>query len=305
MIKRLKKQWELQLFVLPALVFVAVFAIAPLWGVQIAFKDYKFKQGIAGSPWVGLKHFQALFSDPQIRTVIINTLAVSVMKAFIIFPLPIIFALMLNELRFQKFKKTIQTISYFPYFMSWAVVSLMALNWLAPSNGFINHFLVNSGILKEPYFFLGKPEAFWWVSVALEIWKNLGYAAIIYLAALTSVDMEIIEAAVIDGAGRFSRILHILIPTILPTIMILFIINIGNLLGGGLYASNFQISYTLGNPLNLPTSEILDTYVLKIGIRMSRFSYATAVSLISSVVSSVLLLFGNGVSKMISGIGYF
>jgi len=304
-VRTFKKQIELQLFVLPALAFVAVFSLAPLYGIQIAFKDYMFKKGITGSAWVGLKHFEALLSDPQIPNVIINTVAVSAMKAFLIFPLPIIFALMLNELRLQRFKRVVQTISYFPYFISWAVVSLMALSWFSPSKGFINDFFVATGLMKEPYFFLGRPEAFWWVSVALETWKNLGYAAIIYMAALSAVDMEIIEAAVIDGAGRFMRIWHIFIPSILPTIMILFIINIGNLLGGGLYASNFQISYTLGNPLNLPTSEILDTYVLKVGIRMFRFSYATAVSLLSSVVSAILLLSANKASKALTGEGYF
>lgn len=303
--REFKKQYELHLFVLPALILVLIFSIGPLYGIQIAFKDYVFRKGISGSNWVGLKQFAYIITDPQIKTVIINTLAVSSMKTFLIFPLPIIFALMLNEVRLQTLKRTIQTISYFPYFISWPIVSLMAINWLSPSSGFINNALVSLGILAKPYFFLGDPDAFWWVSVALETWKNVGYATIIYLAALTAVDMENIEAAVIDGAGRFARIWHILLPTILPTIMILLILNVGNLIGGGLYASNFQISYTLGNPLNMPTSEILDTYILKIGINMGRFSYATAIGLISSTVSAILLVTANGISKLVSGEGYF
>jgi len=304
-IKEFRKQIDLQIFVLPGLIFVFVFMIAPLFGLQIAFKDYTFRDGIIGSDWVGLKHFVDLFNDPWIGGVIYNTIMISLLKMVFMFPLPIIFALMLNELRFLKFKKMIQTISYFPYFIAWIVVAYMATVWLSPTSGFINGFLVSAGILKEPYFFLGKPEAFWGISVVLDIWKNLGYASIIFLAALSAMDQEVIEASVIDGAGRFRRMWHVMLPAIRPVIVIILILNMGFLFQGGMSNSNFQLSFALGNPLNHPRSEILDTYVLRTGINMFRYSYATAVSLISSVVSAILLFSSNFISKKVTGEGYF
>ncbi len=300
-IRTLTKQADLQLMVLPALLCLLLFNIYPLFGLQIAFKDYKLNTGIIDSVWVGLKHFKTIITDPNMVDVMKNTLGLSIIKAFVIFPLPIIFALMLQELRDGVIKKAVQTISYFPYFLSWSVIALMATAWLS-GNGFINGFLTSIGVLKEPYFFLGKPEAFWGISVTLDVWKTLGYSAIIYLAAMAGVDQEVAEASVIDGAGRFKRIWHVTIPAILPTIMILLIINVANLLKGG---SNFDISYNLSNSLNLSKSEVLDTYVLKTGISLARFSYATAIGLCQSVISVILLLLSNMISKLTTGEGYF
>lgn len=299
--KRWKQQAALQMMALPAVICLLLFSIYPLFGLQIAFKDYKLNMGIMGSEWAGLKYFRMIFTDPNMVNVMKNTIGLSVIKAFVTFPLPVIFALMLQEVRWRKFKRTVQTISYFPYFLSWSIISLMATAWLS-TDGFINGFLTSCGILDKPYFFLGKPEAFWGISIVLDIWKNLGYSAIIYLAAMSGVDQEVMEAAVIDGAGRLGRMWHVTIPAILPTIMILLIMNTGNLLKGG---SNFDISYNLSNTLNLSTSEILDTYVLKTGITLGRFSYATAIGLCQSVVSTILLLVSNGVSKATTGEGYF
>lgn len=298
---RFRAQLDLQSMVLPAMICLVLFSFLPLIGLQIAFKDYKLNLGIFDSPWSGMKQFNAVFSDPNIYPVIWNTLGLSFIKAFLTFPLPIIFALLINEVSHSAYKKLVQTVSYFPYFLSWSIISLMAVEWLSP-RGFINGFLTSVGILSEPYFFLGKSEAFWSVSVGLDIWKNLGYSSIIYLAAITGVDKEVTEASVIDGAGRFRRMWHITLPAILPTIMILLIMNVGSLLKGG---SNFDISYNLGNPLNLPTSEIIDTYVLKVGLTNSRFSYATAIGLLQSVISGILLLTANGVSKTATGESYF
>ncbi|WP_455617569.1 ABC transporter permease [Eisenbergiella sp.] len=300
--RELWKQRELQLMVVPALIALLLFSLFPLFGLQIAFKDYKMNSGIIGSAWVGLKHFKAFFTDPNVMPVLWNTIGLSVIKAFFTIPLPIIFALLLNEVTHTHFKKLAQTISYFPYFLSWSVISLMAITWLSPQNGFINGFLTSTGILEKPYFFLGEPKAFWGISIALDIWKNLGYSSIIYLAAMSNVDQEVTEAAVVDGAGRLRRIIHVTMPAILPTVMILLIINIGNLLRGG---SNFDISYNLMNSLNQPRAEILDTYVLKTGISMARFSYATAIGLLQSVVASVLLISANAISKATTGESYF
>lgn len=297
-------QLDIQLFVLPALLYVLIFNFYPMLGLQIAFRDYKFNQGIWGSQWVGLKHFQSFFTDINLWPVLRNTLVLSITKTIILFPLPIIFAILLNEMKAPRLKRTIQTVSYFPYFISWPIVTLLASYWLS-SDGLINSLLMGLGILDKPYFFLGAPEAFHGVSITLDIWKTLGYSSIIYLAAIAAVDVEQLEAAVIDGANRFTRISRIILPALLPTISILMIMNIGSTLSGGLYASNFQISYNLTNRLNASTSEILDTYILKIGISQGRFSYATAIGLLNSIVSGLLLLLANYTSKRISGESFF
>ena len=301
----MRRQKNLHLMVLPALILLIVFNFAPLLGLQIAFKDFKFNMGIWHSPWVGLKHFQAIFNDVNIGNVLRNTLMVSFLKTFLLFPLPVALAVFLNECRGEGFKRVVQTVSYFPYFVSWPVVCLLAMQWMSTSGGWINDLLVRLGILDAPYFFIGDPNAFWPISVMLEIWKTTGYASIIYLSAITAIDQGVIEASVIDGAGRLTRIFHIVLPTIAPTVMVMMIMNIGNFLGGGLYGSNFQISYNLSNTLNLTTAEILDTYVLKIGIEKSRFSYATAISLLNSLVAGVLLVSANSLSRATTGESLF
>jgi len=301
----LKREKYLHLMIFPAFLSLFVFCYIPLFGVQMAFKDYMFNKGIIGSPWIGLVHFKDFFIDPNIVNVIKNTLGISLLKVFIMFPLPIALALLLNEIRNQYFKRIVQTISYFPYFISWAIIALMAVNWLSPSVGFVNRFLMAVGILEKPYLFLGEPDAFWWISLALETWKNIGWASIIYLAAIAGIDQEMYEAATIDGANRFHKIFRITLPSILGTIMVLLILNIGNMLSGGLYASNFQVSYLLGNPLNLPKSEIIDTYILKVGISLGRYSYAAAVGLLSSVVSFFLLIGANFISKKATQESFF
>jgi putative aldouronate transport system permease protein len=305
LMKDLVRERYLHLMILPAVISLVVFCYVPMFGVQIAFRDYMFNKGIIGSPWVGLKHFKDFIIDPNIGNVIVNTLGISALKVFFLFPLPIVLALSLNEVGNAAFKRVSQTISYFPYFISWAIVALMAVNWLSPSVGFVNRFLVAVGILDKPYLFLGDANAFWWISLALEAWKNTGWASIIYLAAIAGIDQEMYEAATIDGANRFQKMRKITLPSILGTIMVLLILNIGNILSGGLYASNFQVSYLLGNPMNLPKSEIIDTYILKIGISLGRYSYAAAVGLLSSVVSFILLFLANLLSKKATDESFF
>lgn len=304
MLKMLKEQKYLHMMVLPAILFMIVFSYIPMLGLQIAFKDYMFNKGIWFSPYVGLKHFMDFFTDPNITPVLVNTLGMSLLKVFFVFPVPIILALMLNEIGNIKFKRITQTVSYFPYFISWVVISLMCQTWLAP-NGFVNDILVALGIFDEGYLFLGKPEAFWLIALFLEIWKNAGWGSIIYLAAMAGVDQEMYEAAEIDGANRFDKIIKITLPVISGTIMIMFILNIGSMLSGGLYGSNFQVSYLLGNPLNQPRSEILDTYILKVGISLGRYSYATAVGILSSLVSFILLITANTISRKSGGESFF
>jgi putative aldouronate transport system permease protein len=298
--RELKNQRFLQIMGLATVIWLIIFQYIPIIGLQVAFKEYAFNKGIWGSPWVGLQQFTELFVDPNIRDVIINTFAISALKAFLIFPIPVILAISLNEVSHMGFKKIIQTISYFPYFITWSVVALMAYEWLSPSTGFINNLFVSIGVLKEPYLFLGQPNAFWWVSLVLEAWKNVGFGAIIYSAAIAGIDQELYEAAFIDGAGRIQRIFYITLPSILGTIMILFILNMGAMVTGGLYASNMQVSLLLQNPMNYPKSEILDTYVLRVGIRLFRYSFASAVGLLTSTVSMMLLLTTNFISRKIT-----
>lgn len=299
--RELSKQGALQIMALFGVIAMLVFNIAPLFGLQIAFRNYKFNLGIWNSQWVGLKNFQAILRDINFWPILRNTLALSCIKTFLIFPLPVAMAVLLNECRCGCYKRTVQTVSYFPYFISWPIVALLAMNWLSPSSGFINDALVKVGLLNEPYFFLGEEAAFWWVSLGLEIWKNLGYSSIVYLAAITAVDQEVLEAAVIDGTNRIQRIWYVTIPSILPTVMIMLILSIGSLMNG----ANFQVSYTLGNTLNYNTSEILDTYVLTLGVEMSRFSYSTAISLFNSLVSAVLLVSANRLSSLLTGESLF
>jgi putative aldouronate transport system permease protein len=299
--RRLRKQRVLQLMALPALVLLILFRYIPMFGLQIAFKEFMFNKGMLWSPWVGLKHFRDFFTDPYIVGVLVNTMGISLLKVFLMFPVPIILALLLNEVRSAAFKRVTQTISYFPYFISWVVVALMARSWLAASGGLVNDILMAAGVLRKPFLFLGEPNAFWWIALVLEIWKNAGWGSIIYLAAISGIDPELYEAADMDGARRVRKMVSITIPSILGTVMILFILNIGYMLSGGLYGSNFEQSYLLSNPLNLPRSEILDTYILRIGVSLGRYSYATAVGLLQGVVSFVLLLAANTGSRRLTG----
>lgn len=295
----------MHLMIFPVIVWLIIFHYVPIFGTQIAFKDYMFRLGIYGSKWAGLKHINAIFTDPMMGQVIINTLGMSLIKVIFSFPMPIILALALSELPFPRFKRTIQTISYFPHFISWTVVALMATVWFSPTTGFVNDLFVSLGILDKPYLFLGEQEAFWWVSLALDIWKSTGYMSIIYLSAIAGINQEMFEAATIDGITRFERIIYLTLPSILPTVIIMAVMNIGNMLNGGLNASNFQISYLLGNTLNNPRSDILDTYVLKMGISLGRYSYATAVGLLKGIVSMLLLLASNYCSKRLTHESFF
>ena len=295
----------LHIMLLPAIVWLFIFAYMPMVGIQISFRDYMFNRGIWGSPWVGLKHFRAFFIDPNLANVLRNTFGISLLKLFVMFPAPIILALLLNEVHNMIFKRITQTISYFPYFISWVMIALMATQWFSASSGFINNALVSIGILKEPYLFLGEANAFWLISLFLDMWKNMGWGSIIYLAAIAGIDPTLYEAAEVDGAKKFQKILNITLPCIAPTITIMFILNIGAILSGGSFGSNFQISYLLANPLNIPRSEILDTYILKIGFQMGRYSFAAAVGLLQSFVSFALLLSTNMLSRRISGESFF
>lgn len=288
------KNWELYLFVLPALIYIILYCYVPLYGAQIAFKDFRAAKGIWGSKWVGLKHFERFLSTPSYRDLIWNTLNLSVQSLLIGFPCPILFALLINELRTEsRYRKTVQTISYAPHFISTVVLVAMLNLFLREKNGMINNILRTMG--GTGYDFLSRSEWFPSIYVISGVWQNLGWNAIIYLSALAGVDPELHEAAMIDGANRFQRILHINLPSILPTIVIMLILQCGNLMSVG-----FEKVFLMQNPLNLETSEIISTFVYKMGLLYTQYSLSTAIGLFNSAVNFILLVSVNLLSRRIS-----
>jgi putative aldouronate transport system permease protein len=287
--RRFFKQWDIQLMVIPALMFVFVFSYIPMYGVLMAFQDYSIYKGFLHSPWVGFKHFGMFFNAPEFWTVMRNTLVISMLKFFVGFPAPILLALMLNEVKKAAFKRVVQTISYLPHFLSWVIVSGFVISLLSTDNGSINILLQSVNLIDEPINFLSIPEYFWTILVTTGVWKEIGFASIVYLAAIAGVDPHIYEAASIDGASRFKQIHRITIPSIMPVITIFMILAIGNLLSAG-----FEDILLLGsNPVLRDVSDVLDTYVYRIGIENSRFSYATAAGLFKAIISVGMLTMAN------------
>ncbi len=306
--KRFKSQFTLQVFAWMGVAFLLVFCFVPMFGIIIAFKDYKLTQGILGfftSDWVGLKWFSEFYHDLVFWPTIRNTISMSLLKLVFTFPVPIIFALAVNEVRISPVKRTVQTISYLPHFISWVVVSGMLFSFLNEQNGLLNQALLGMGVIDKPISFLSGPQYFLPIVVISDIWKEMGWWAIIFLAAITSVDLSMYEAAKVDGAGRLKQIWHITLPSIKGTIVIVLIMSIGNLFGGGISGSNFDQAYMLGNVANNSVSEILQTYTLKMGLSQGRFSYATAISLMQSIISLILVSSSNWVSNKLTGTGLF
>ena len=284
---------------LPGLLWMLIFNYIPMYGVIIAFKEFRIFHTINGAPWVGFIHFQEIFRDADFFAAMKNTLGMSVLKLTIGFPLPIIFALMLNEIRSRGFKRWVQTISYLPHFLSWVVLGGIMITWFS-ENGFVNELLLRMGIISNPIAFLGQPQGFWLLAVLSETWKEMGWGAIIYLAAISGIAPELYEAAVVDGANRFQKMWYITLPSIAGTITILLILAISGILN-----TNFEQMLVLNNPLNHEASNVIDLYVYRIGIRGLRFSYSTAVGLFKAIIALVLLLGANGLSKKVQGRSLF
>ncbi|MDD3410509.1 MAG: ABC transporter permease subunit [Eubacteriales bacterium] len=285
-------QWELQAMAIPAMLFLLLFCYVPIFGNVIAFQDYKILKGIGGSEWVGFKHFQEFWQDETFWMALKNTLCMSGYKFLFTYFAPVLFAILLNELTYPRFKKLTQTASYLPHFLSYVIVASMAMILLGPS-GVVNRELALHGMQRIG--FLDDPKLFWSVSVGLDLWKETGWNAIIYLAAISGVNPELYEAATIDGATRVQRIVHITLPSISWTMLMLFILNFGSLLSGGPVGSNFDQSYMLGNGFNYETSYVLNHYVLDMGMSLMRFSFSTAINMFQSLVSLALLLTANTV----------
>ena len=294
--KKLYDQRYMMILVIPGAILLIIFYYFPLWGIQLAFKDYNPGLGITGSPWAGLKYFEEIINDKLFFQSLRNTMVFSVLNLLIGFPIPIIFALMINELfEARLFKRVVQTISYLPHFLSWAFVASF-LNTFLSDRGTLNPLLIALGVLDEPYGFLSSIPSFIVVILTSSVWKSFGYSSIIYLAAMTSVPQEMYEAALIDGATRFQKIWYITLPSIKGTIVVLLILQIS-----GMINSNFEQFYLLQNALISDIGKVLDVYTYEIGMTKARFSYATAVGLFKSVVSFALLIIANTTSRKLTG----
>lgn len=294
-LKQLANQRYLQGMALLGVIWMIVFNYVPMGGIVIAFKKFKITRTIAEAPWVGFQYFKEFFMDDNFINIMQNTLGISLLKLIIGFPLPIIFALLLNELRNVRFKKIAQTISYLPHFLSWVVLGGIMVTWLSKT-GVINDFLVASHLIKEPISFLGNPKYFWGLSVISDSWKELGWSAIIYLAAISGVDQQMYEAATVDGATKMQKIMKITLPSITGTIALMLILQVSGLLN-----SNFDQVLILKNQINISRSQVIDTYVYQVGMTMGKYSYATAVGLFKSVIALILLVTANKTSKKFLG----
>jgi len=305
---QLKKQYMIQLFVLCGIAFLVVFNYTPMFGILIAFKDYSITDGVSGmftAPWNGFAHFLEFFNDHMFWVVVGNTLAISLLKILFTFPAPIILALVLNEITITPLKRFAQTVSYLPHFISWVIVAGIAGSFFSQTRGVVNEILLQMNIIENPLAILIEPQYFWGLAVGTEVWKATGWWSIIFLAAIAGVDPTLYEAAQMDGAGRLKRIWHITLPSIKGAIVVVLVLSIGNLLGGGIGGSNFEQSMLLGNVINSPRSEIIQTYAFRIAMVEGRFDYGAAITFIQSVVSVVLIFSSNHIMKRISGSSLF
>lgn len=292
---RIMKNWELYLFLLPAMLALLLFSYLPMYGVQIAFKNYKSFKGIWGSDWVGLKHFKRFMGLQMFPKLIKNTLFISVYSLLAGFPLPILLALALNSCEARRFKRVVQTVSYAPHFISTVILVGMINLLFSPSTGVFVNILQKFHLIEGNLNVLLNPNAFIHLYVWSGVWSSLGWNSIVYLSALSGVDPSLHEAAVVDGANKLQRCRHIDLPCILPTIVMLLILNSGNLMSVG-----FQKVYLMQNSMNLDASEVLSTYVYKQGMRNAEYSYSTAIGLFNSVINFLLLVSVNTVSKKLS-----
>ncbi len=288
--RRIRASWQLYVLLLPAVLYVLVFKYWPMYGAQIAFRDYNPVDGFSGSPWVGLEHFRRFVESFQFERLLANTLTVNALGLLIAFPIPIVLALIVNQLQSQRFKKFTQTVLYSPSFISVVVVVGMIYLLFSPRSGIVNSAITAVG--GEPVFFMGSPEWFRPLYIGSDIWQNAGFSMIVYLAALTAIDPALHEAARVDGASKWQRIRHIDVPGIMPVITILFILAIGNLFNLG-----FEKVLLMQTDLNLPASEVIQTYVYKTGLQSAQFSYSAAIGLFNSLINLTLLLTFNWVAR--------
>lgn len=290
---RVGRYWELYLFLVPAIVLIAVFNYWPMYGIQIAFRDYKPLLGIPGSKWVGLKHFNRLLSLPALKQIVSNTFTLAALGIVVGFPFPIMLAIILNQLRSERFKRVVQTVTYLPHFISTVVLVGMLFVFLSPTYGIWGVIARELGV--EARNIMGEKSSFKWVYTISGIWQNCGWDAIIYLAALSSIDPTLYEAAVIDGANRWHRIWYIDLPSILPTMTILLILS-----SGGFLSVGFDKVFLMQTDATLSVSEIISTYTYKMGLVNSQYSFSTAVSLLNTLVNFIILVTVNFIASKVS-----
>lgn len=290
------EQRELVLITLPFFILLVTFSYVPLWGWIMAFKDFKPHLGILNSPWYGLKNFKEIFNDPMFYLSIRNTLGMSLLKYVTGFIATITLAVMINEVRKVKYKKLVQAITYLPHFVSWVVVASLVYNMLSTDGGIINEILMKLHLVKEPITFMGRTDMFWGIVAAADIWKEVGWGTIIYLAAMTSIDSQLYEAAHIDGAGRIKQIFAITLPSIVNVIKIIMILQ-----AGWLFGSNFEQIFLLQNYTLYDVSRTVDIYVYQFGLGQGKFSFATAAGIFSSLVALILVTVFNKLSSALDG----
>lgn len=296
MIRELRTQWILYLMILPGVLYFLIFRYYPMYGAIIAFKDYEVLKGILGSPWVGFEHFRNIFNSTYFANIMRNTLLISIYRFLFGIPVGIALALMLNEVRIGWFKKSVQTITYLPHFLSWVIVFGILQVMLSSPNGLLNRPIVAAG--ADPINFLADPDWFRTVLVASGMWKEVGWSAIIYLAALAAVSTELYEAAAVDGAGRLRRIWDISLPSIMPVVMLVALLNLGNLLSAG-----FEQVFIMYNPAVYSVGDIIDTWVYRQGIAGFQYSTGAAVGLFKGVVGMILIVICNSMARRLTGKG--
>jgi len=291
--RHLRREWQLYLMLLPTIVWLLVFLYKPMYGLQVAFKDYSIFRGVAGSPWIGFEHFQTLFGNDQFLRALKNTVILSLYSLLIGFPVPIFLALMFNEVLNQTFKKTSQTIVYLPHFISSVIIAGIVITAFSPSAGVVNTIIGWFGI--EPIYFLTKPEWFRPIFIGTGIWQEAGFQSIVYLAAIAGVSPTLYESAVIDGASRWQMMWKVTIPSILPTIIIMLIIRIGNVL-----EVSFEMIILLYQPATYETADVVNTFIFRQGIQAGQYDFAAAAGLFNAVVAFVLVITANSLSKRYS-----
>lgn len=289
-LRNMKRDRFLYLIIIPFVAWYLVFQYYPMLGLQMAFKKYSIYRGLSGSPWVGLDNFTAFFNGPYFLRTLKNTLLISVYSLIFAFPAPIILALLLNEVKNMLFKRTVQTLTYLPHFISIVIVAGFVTNFLSPTNGIINLLLAKLGFEKT--YFLVIPEYFRTIFISMNIWREVGFGSIIYIAALSAINPELHEAAIIDGANKWKRVLHVTLPGIVPTIMIMLILKIGSLLDVG-----YEAIILLYQPSTYEVSDVISTYVYRTGLQDGRYDLGTAVGLFNSAVGLILVVCANKLSK--------
>ena len=294
-LKSLRKYWPMYLMLIPVIVYFLVFKYKPMLFVQIAFKDYKLRKGIWASEWVGLKHFMRFFSSYNFTTTLVNTAVLSALSLLCCFPFPIFMALLFNELRTDRTKKLVRTITYAPHFISTIVMVGMMIAICSPSTGIVNKILIALGVTKDGLYLMGSGKYFRMMYIISDIWKDSGWNAIIFISAISAIEPTLYEAAKVDGASRWQQLIYVTLPSILPTIVIMLILRCGKILGVG-----HEKVYAMQTDLNLGVSEVISTYSYKIGLIDMRYDYATAIDLFNSVINLAMLLIVNAISRKVT-----